>query len=132
MASKEEAVIPVPEEGTTAFTTGRGGCTLSGQLGKTDKRSEYFPDKQGHRIPCFCRPKQKREPKEINFSNHEKATVSLEVENLMKKGAVKQVCPQKYQFLRNIFIVRKRHKDNRPAISLKVLSKCIPFRQLKM
>ena len=77
-------------------TTGREVSALPGQLGKTNKRSEY-------RIPFFCRPKQKMEPKEMNFSMQEKATISLEVENLLKKGTVEQVCPQKEQFLNNIY-----------------------------
>ena len=33
----------------------------------------------------------------------EKETISLEVEHLLKKGAVKKVCPQKDKFLSNIF-----------------------------
>ena len=46
---------------------------------------------KGCRIPFLCRPKQKKEPKEINFSMQEKETISLEVENLLKKGAAEQV-----------------------------------------
>ena len=47
----------------------------------------------------------------MNFSMQEKETVSFEVENLLKKGAVEQVCPQKDQFLSNVFIMKK--KDER-------------------
>ena len=39
----------------------------------------------------------------MNFSMQEKAAISLEVENLLKKGTVEQVCPQKEQFLNNIY-----------------------------
>ena len=63
---------------------------------------------KGYGIPFLWRPKQKREPQEINFSMQEKATISLEVQNLLKKGAVEQVCPQKDQFLSNIFKVKKK------------------------
>ena len=38
----------------------------------------------------------------------EKETISLEVEHLLKKGAVKKVCPQKDKFLSNIFIVKNK------------------------
>ena len=48
-----------------------------------------------YQILFLCGPKQKKEPKEINFSMKEKATMSLEVKNILKKSAVEQVCPQK-------------------------------------
>ena len=57
----------------------------------------------------------------------EKTTISLEVENLLKKGVVEQVCPQKQQFLSNIFVVKKKDGGNRPVINLKELNQYIPF-----
>ena len=62
----------------------------------------------------------------------EKETISLEVENLLKKGAVEQVCPQKDQSLSNIFIVKKKDRGNRPVIKLKELNQYIPFLHFKM
>ena len=62
----------------------------------------------------------------------EKETMSLEVENLLKKGAVEQVCPRKDQFLSNIFIVKKKDGDNRPVINLKDLNHYIPFLHFKI
>ena len=38
----------------------------------------------------------------------EKETISLVAENLLNKGVVEQVCPQKDEFLSNIFIVKKK------------------------
>ena len=54
------------------------------------------------------------------------------MEDLLKKGAVEQVCPQKDQFLSNIFIVKKKDRGSRPAISLKELSQYIFFLHFKM
>ena len=62
----------------------------------------------------------------------EKETISLEVENLLKKGAVEHVCPQKDQSLSNIFIVKKKDRGNRPVIKLKELNQYIPFLHFKM
>ena len=62
----------------------------------------------------------------------EKATISLEVENLLKKGAVEQVCPQKPRFLNNIFLVKKKDGGKRPVINSKELNQCIPFKHFKM
>ena len=62
----------------------------------------------------------------------EKETISLEVENPLKKSAVEQVCPQKDQFLSNIFIVKKKDGGNRPVINLKELNQYIPFLHFRM
>ena len=62
----------------------------------------------------------------------EKVTTTLEVENLFKKGAMEQVCPQKDQFLSNIFIVKKKDGGNRPVINLKELNQYIPFLHSRM
>ena len=59
-------------------------------------------------------------------------TISLKVDNLLKKGAVEHVCPQKDQFLTNILIVKKKDGGNRPVINLKELNKYIPFLHFKM
>ena len=98
-----------------------------GSWEKLTKDQNILQILKGYRILFLCRPKQKREPKEINFSMQEKETISLEVENLLKKGAVEQVCPQKDQFLSNIFIVKKKDGGNRPVINLKELNQYISF-----
>ena len=87
---------------------------------------------KGYQIPFLCRPKQRREPKEINFLMQEKETISLEVENLLKKGTVEKVCPKKDQFLSNIFIAKKKDGGNRSVINLKELNQYIPFLHFKM
>ena len=45
------------------------------------------------------------------------ATISLEMKNLLKKAAEKQICPYEDQFLSNIFIVKKKDGGNRPVIN---------------
>ena len=62
----------------------------------------------------------------------EKETMLLEVGNILKKSAVEQVCPQKDQFLSNIFTVKKKDGGNRPVINLKELNQYIPFLHFKM
>ena len=62
----------------------------------------------------------------------EKETVSIEVENLLEKGAVEQVCPKKDQFLGNMSIVKKKDGGNRPVINLKELNQYIIFLHFKM
>ena len=76
--------------------------------------------------------KKKREPQEINFSNQEKATISLEVENFFKKGTVEQVLPQKDQFMSNIFIVKKKDGCNKSVVDVKELRQYSPFVNFKM
>ena len=62
----------------------------------------------------------------------EKETISLEVENLLKKGAVEQVRSQKDQFLSNIFIVKKKDGGSRSVISLNELNQYIPLLHFKI
>ena len=62
----------------------------------------------------------------------EKETISLEVENLLKKGAVEQVRPQKDQFLSNVFIVKKKDGGSRSVNNLKELNQYIPLLHFKM
>ena len=50
----------------------------------------------------------------------------------MQEGGVEQVCPEKDQFLSNIFIVKKKDGGNRPVINLKELNQYIPFLHFKM
>ena len=61
-----------------------------------------------------------------------KETMLLEVGNILKKSAVEQVCPQKDQFLRNIFTMKKKDGGDRPVINLKELNQYIPFLHFKM
>ena len=57
----------------------------------------------------------------------EKETISLEVENLLNKVAVEQVC----LLLSNIIIVKKKDGGNRPVINLKVSNRYIIFLHFK-
>ena len=55
----------------------------------------------------------------------EKATISLEEKNLLKKSAVEQ-------FLSNIFVAKKKDGENRPVINLKKSNQYIRFLHFKM
>ena len=70
--------------------------------------------------------------KEKNFSMQEKATISLEEKNILKKGAAEKVCSQKDQFLSNIFVVKKKDGVNGPMIKLKEFKEDILFLHIKM
>ena len=67
-------------------TTDREVSELPGQLGKTDKKSEYFPVSKGisNSTQKVDQKKNKPKPKQINLLMQEKAEASLEVENLVK------------------------------------------------
>ena len=86
----------------------------------------------GYRILFLCRAKQKREPKDINFSMQGKATISIEVENLLQDGCCGTSLFTKAQFMSIIFIVKRKDGGNRPVINLKGLNQYIPFIHFKM
>ena len=103
------------------------------QLGnweKLTKDNKILQIVKGYQIPFFYKQKQKREPKEINFSMQEKTTIPLEVENL-SKGAVEQVFPHKDLFLRSL-VTLKKDGSKRPMINFKELNQFIPFLHFKM
>ena len=104
------------------------------QLGnweKLTKDNKILQIVKGYQIPFFYKQKQKREPKEINFSMLEKTTIPLEVENL-SKGAVEQVSPHKDLFLRSLVTLKKKDGGKRPMINFKELNQFIPFLHFKM
>ena len=51
--------------------------------------------------------------------------MDLEVEKLLRKGAVEEVEPCKNQFLSNIFTIRKKGGERRPVVDMKDLNSFI-------
>ena len=80
---------------------------LPRQLRKTDKRSEYFADSQWISNSIPLQAKTKKGTKGNKLFNSRESNNSLGVEDFLKKDAVEQVCPQKDQFLSEIFLVKK-------------------------
>ena len=58
---------------------------------------------KGWKIPQISYPQQRREPKPLPLSDHEKLIVDQEVNEMLGKGAIIPCYPTNHQFLSNIF-----------------------------
>ena len=74
---------------------------------------------QGWEITFWRKPHQGDPPHQINMKEEEKRQVSLEIENMLSKGAIKQVSSSPGQMLNNIFLREKKNGTFRPIINLK-------------
>ena len=62
----------------------------------------------GYQLDFVEIPLQQKPPTPFNLSKEEEKLVYLEVEKLLRKGAIEEVEPCKDQFLLNIFTIPKR------------------------
>ena len=88
---------------------------------------------EGYQIPFLCSPHQESAPKEIHMSQTEKELVTMEVSEMLEKGAITKVVNQKEKgFLSQLFLVGKKDGGHRPVINLKKLNQNIPYHHFKM
>ena len=98
-------------------------------LGSWENLTKYQNNLQiirGYQIPFLNKSKENKELNDMNFSMQEKATISLEVWNLWKKGSMKQDFPEKERFLSNIFI-KKEGWRQQTCNQIKSYYQYIPF-----
>ena len=60
------------------------------------------------------------------------ALIQVEIENILKKGAIQQTKHQTGEYLSNIFLVWKRDRGNLPMVNLRYLNQFIPYQHFKM
>ena len=87
---------------------------------------------KGWIIPLLKKPFQTREPKPLSYSPEEKILIDTEVNEMLRKGAIMPVPPQKNQFISNLFLTTKKEGKYRPVVNLKNLNACIPYAKFKM
>ena len=87
---------------------------------------------KGYKIPFHSKPFQSKIPSQPIVSREGDELLELEVKKMLKKGAIRKVQPSKWEFVSNIFLVKKKDWDQRPAINLKQLNACIPYCHFKM
>lgn len=85
----------------------------------------------GYQIEFNALPTYSSYMKEINFSEEKSKIVSLEVNKLIEKGAIKKVDHMAGQFISNIFLVPKKDGSLRPVINLKNLNLFVEYQHFK-
>ena len=92
------------------------------------KDPEILEIVRGFKIPFLKNPTQKRVPRDATHgSGTSRSTIQVEIENMLKKGAIQQTEHQAEEFLSKIFLVGKRDGGNRPVVNLRYLNQFIPY-----
>ena len=86
----------------------------------------------GYEIPFISSSRQSRLPKLCQFTKEESDLVDQEVQDMLRKGAIVVSDPKEDQFLRSLFLVKKKDWGNRSVVNLKDLNSNIPYQHLKM
>ena len=88
---------------------------------------------KGYQIPFLSELSRTAPPSAISMSQKEIAIVDQEIQEMLKKDAVKLVQHStENQFLSSIFIVPKKDSGHRSVINLRKLNKHIPYIHFKM
>ena len=87
---------------------------------------------RGYEIPFNSSSRQSRLPNLCQFTKKASDLVDQEVQDMLKEGAIVVLDPKEDQFLRSLFLVKKKDWGNRSVVSLKDLNSNIPYQHLKM
>ena len=103
-----------------------------------DKWTELTDDQEildivsGYQLDFSEIPHQQKPPTPFNLSEEEERLVDLEVEKLLRKGAMEEVEPCENQFLSNIFTIPKKGGERRPVVDMRDLNNFIEPVHFKM
>ena len=116
--------------------------TIEGTFPRTqiciDKWTELTDDQEildivsGYQLDFSEIPHQQKPPTPFNLSEEEERLVDLEVEKLLRKGAIEEVEPCENQFLSNIFTIPKKGGERRPVVDMRDLNNFIEPVHFKM
>ena len=87
---------------------------------------------RGYKIEFKRDPVQYKLPNKMPFSREEKECISVEVEKLLGKGAIRRASFVPNQFLSNLFTIPKKGGELRPVINLKPLNHFAEYHHFKM
>ena len=86
----------------------------------------------GYQLELTETPIQARVPHQIKCSPESKSQVTLEVLELLSKGAVVETQASPRSYLSQIFLVEKKDRGQRPVINLKGLNQFVKTEHFKM
>ena len=87
---------------------------------------------KGYQIPFLSVPVQRSSSSLTSMTPQEKVLVNQEVEQMLKKGAIKVAQQDRSLFLSSIFVVLKKESGHHPVINLKNLNHYLPYSHSKM
>ena len=110
-------------------TSSRQISTFSGKLTSDPQILELV---EGYQIPFSSEPKQTKLPNSVHLTKKEESLIDLEIQAMLRTGAIRMVDKSQNQFLSPIFLVEKKDSGYRPVINLKKLNQNIPYIHFKM
>ena len=87
---------------------------------------------QGFQLPLASQPVQTSVPPQLQLSLAQQELVSIEIQAMLGKQAIRVVQPDQRGFVSQIFLVPKKDGGHRPVINLKALNKFIVEEHFKM
>ena len=87
---------------------------------------------KGYKIPLLKTPIQDKTPPIPHMSKAQKNLVEIEIETMLRKGAICRTNHAAGEFISNLFLVEKKDGGQRPVINLKHLNQFVPFEHFKM
>ena len=88
--------------------------------------------KYGIEIELEDLPDQLYTPRQYNFSNCEHEAIVCEIQSLLNKGVIKQVCHCEGEFISNIFVRPKKDGNYRMILNLSDLNLSVSYHHFKM
>jgi hypothetical protein len=86
---------------------------------------------RGWEIPLLNRPTQGKF-RQYQSNRLQKELISEEVQDMLRKGAIRKTLPCKDQILSNIFLREKKEGTYRPIVNLKQVNGSIAYQKFKM
>ena len=117
----------ISSKGVPKVSTGGSSQYFSGNWKKITSDPFIFNIVKGYQIPF-----QMSSLPLISMTPLEKVSVDQEIEQMLKKGAIKVVQQDLSLFLSSIFLVPKKDSGHCPVINLKNLNYYIPYSHFKM
>ena len=93
--------------------------------GKITKGPQILSYVSGVELEFTKKPFRKLPPNSPKFGLKEQENIEVELEKLLKKGAIKQVQPMENQFVGNLFLREKKSGGFRRVFNLKPLNQFI-------
>ena len=107
-------------------------CSINWEKITTD--SWVLETVQGLRLNFVSPPVQTIFPQEASLSEEDHSLVTLEIQEMLQKGAIHMVPPSQTTpgYLSSLFLVPKKGGGQRPVVNLKPLNQFLPYEHFQM
>ena len=87
---------------------------------------------QRFQLPLASIPSQVSSPPQMHLSVEQQGLVSIEIQSMLEKGAIRVIHQHQREFVSQIFLVPKEDGGHQPVVNLKALNRFIVEEHFKM